>query len=250
MDWKRLADQLRSACTREVARGDGWSCLAPVEDPIDVRALLVECATEKDLDDWTPLHGDLREEHADPSGTSGVVHDHWIATDVIIWEWVGRNSSWHGTLGLFDAGDGRQYLARFLQDTPYQVLGCIVPKATRESFTAFFRDLFIENGSAYGVELLGSLPATTEIHRPDLLTRETITEVYHRWMDEAEASGQATWEDLAERLDEMDAEDGDELDEDADANESDEDDVLEEDHEGLIADYCESTVLLFDLDDD
>jgi hypothetical protein len=256
MDWRGLADRLRGMCTREVARGDGWVCHAPAGDAIDVRPLLVECATREDLDDWNAIHGDLREEDVSPSGTAGALHDEWESVEVIVWEWVGRSSAWHGSIGLFDAGDGRQYVTRFLEDTPYQVLGCISPKATRASFTAFFKDLMHENGDAYGIDVLGSLPATTELHRPELVTRDTIAEVYREWLDDAEAAGHPGWDALRDMLDDLD-EDNDDLDfddqddddgqEDSEGPEEEGDEA--EDHAELIATYCESSVLIFDEDD-
>ncbi len=253
MDWKRLAERLRSACSREVAKGEGWAAYAPAGDALDLRAMMVELATPDDIDDWTPHHGDLREEDANPAGTAGAVHDEWESSEVLVWEWVGRNSSWHASIGLFDAGDGRQYVTRFMEDAPYLVLGAIVPKAGPESFAAFFRDLMNDNGNAYGIDVLGSLPATTELHRPDLLTREVITDVYHDWMDDAEESGHSSWEALEQQLDDMDNEDDDDFDDslgDADDEEEDEDESEEEEHDRLIADYCESTVLLFDEEED
>lgn len=256
MDWRGLAERLRTSCTREIARGDGWVCHAPSGDAIDVRPLMVECATKDDLDDWTPIHGDLREEDASPSGTAGALHDEWEASEVIVWEWVGRSSAWHGSIGLFDAGDGRQYVTRFLEDAPYQVLGSITPRANRAAFTAFFRDLMHENGDAYGIDVLGSLPATTELHRPDLVTRDTIAEVYREWLDDAEAAGHPGWDALRDMLDDMDAGDDDDLDYDED-DEDESDDTVdstdtsndEEEHSELIASYCESSVLIFDEDD-
>lgn len=257
MDWRGLADRLRSMCTREIARGDGWVCHAPSGDAIDVRPLLVEFASREDLDDWTAIHGDLREEDVSPSGTAGALHDEWEASEVIVWEWVGRSSAWHGSIGLFDAGDGRQYVTRFLEDAPYQVLGAITPKATRESFTAFFRDLMHENGDAYGIDVLGSLPATTELHRPDLLGRESIAEAYREWLDDAEAAGHPGWDALRDMLDDLGSEDDDLDFDDADEVDDDESDgededaggTDEEEHAELIATYCESSVLIFDEDD-
>ncbi len=244
MNWKGLAERLRTACSREVAKGNGWTCYAPAGEAIDVRALMVEYATPADIAEWTAMHGDLREEDALPGGTAGALHDEWPASEVIVWEWVGRSSSWHGSIGVFDAGDGRHYVSRFMEDSPYLVVGAIVPRAGGESFAAFFRDLLADNGHAYGIEVLGSLPASTELLRPDLLSRETLCAAYRKWLDDAEAEGFESWDALRDRLDEVEFDD----DEDLGDRPEDEDLSEEEEHDQLLADYCESTVLIVDSD--
>jgi hypothetical protein len=252
MDWDGLARRLREACSRVVARGDGWVCYAPVGGAIDVRELIVECASGADLDAWAPMHGDLRDEDVLPGGTAGVLHDQWESWDVVVWEWVGRRSSWGGSMGVFDAGDGREYVARFKEDSPYLVVGAIAPAASPAAFQAFIRDLFADNGSAYGIDALGSLPASTELHRPDLLPREVIEEVYRRWMEDAVASGASSWEALADWLDDLEETDDQDLDElfdDDDLEEGDGEDEGDE-HARLIGEYCDATVLLVDTEDE
>ncbi len=248
MDWNGLATRLRASCSREIARGDGWVCYAPTGDAVDVRELMVECATAEDFDDWTPMHGDLRESDASPSGTAGALHDEWSAIEVVVWEWVGRASSWSGSLSTFEASDGRHYVARFLDGEPYLVVGAITPAPTRASFVALFRQLMKDNGEEYGIDMLGSLPASTELHRPDLLPREVLTEIYREWVESAEAAGTPAWTDLEEQLEDMELDEEDEFDDDDAESESEESEG--EEHERLIEDYVASTVLIVDRDED
>jgi len=128
-----------------------------------------------------------------------VLEETWPCELLIGFEWDGF-LSWFSGLYLLDVDNECVYLCQLLEEQRLRAIAAIPSRNDRKLYSAFFKSLIDQNGRAYNVYVLGSLPTQTENFRPDLIPSSAVKEGYRLWQNWAEENGLSSWLDLLESV--------------------------------------------------
>lgn len=181
--------------TRPMLRAGGGTVLVP-STPICLMSILERNAEEQGDTDWLEDFGGYVDGWEGTAFPDDAMKGGWPSSRLIGFEWGGSGpgSASVGHLLTFHPQGDRVIVAVDSASTgPIALVAAIEPVECPEAHAAFFRDLMIENGAKYGVELFGDLPDTTTVYDPDIPV-ELVEQTYRAWMDWAVDAGWADWD--------------------------------------------------------
>lgn len=182
MKWEKLARDLESGFTVTTLQVPGGRVLV-AHEPFNLELALAAIEETED-----------EERLAEDIGASDVLRDKWPLQPFVSFDW---SDVWGMSIELLDIGTPRLYvcLNQEAEGPAWRVIAALEPKDSPEVFSAFFKSLIESNGTAYRVEMFGSLPTSTVNSRPELVPARAVKESYRAWMARAIPSLWVTLED-------------------------------------------------------
>jgi hypothetical protein len=146
VDIKLLTDRLDELITFVRFEGEGGGVLVP-ERPVELDPLVGPLYPGYDPEEWDPPYFMFVADYE----TSTAVSFEWTSDAPI---------SWSASIGYFES-NGRAYVVLPPDDDveqAWQAIAIVDPADHRPSWNALVAELVASNGTAYGIEILGSLP--------------------------------------------------------------------------------------------
>ena len=169
MDIKPLTDRLDELITLVRFEGEGGGVLVP-ERPVELDPLVGLLYTDYDPEQWDP-----------PYFTFGADYE---TSTAVSFEWTSdAPMSWSASIEFFES-NGRAYVMLPPDDDvqqAWQAIAIVDPADHRPSWNALIAELVASNGTAYGIEIFGTLPTGFTNHATDRIDEGALRRGLESW---------------------------------------------------------------------